>query len=113
MSPFQGEGRRFESGLPLSLPKYTKMTLSKHKSIATGILIGIALGLFVTFLNPRLMNVGLEFNQTTNEQLGYSTNHYSIKSGSVYNSLMLIPLIAGFLGGSVGFVVFKHNDRKR
>jgi len=76
--------------------------MKTKRFIAIGGLIGILLGIIVSFIVPDLLLFGVQYNSLSNYRLGLPV--YTPKGGSILNSLMVIPLLFGLVGGFLGYI---------
>jgi hypothetical protein len=82
----------------------------KSRIIAISVLVGLGVGLVLVFVFPRLLLTGFIFTRLFNEQV--ASPSYSGTTGSPYNSLMIVPLFTGLIGGLIGWVVTKLTREK-
>lgn len=79
--------------------------MKSKRFLAIGALAGILIGVLISFLFPDLLKYSAEFNNSSRVAQGLPD--YSPKSGSIFNSLMVMPMFLGILGGVLGLVLFK------
>jgi hypothetical protein len=84
--------------------------MSVKRFIAIGALLGVFVGVIITFLFPSLLIFGAQFNSASNAQLGLP--NYFPKSGSILNSLMVAPMFLGIVGSVLGFIIYKLKRSK-
>lgn len=79
----------------------------KLKFVLVGFLGGACVGIISSLLIPNILNYTLGFVRLSNSSLGYPADYASIKGGSLGNSISVVWMFFGLLGGVTGFVIFK------
>ena len=78
--------------------------------IATGMLIGIGLGISAPSFYPQIIPSIVIFIEQVNLQLGNLLSVNALHSLSFISTYLLLPAIAGVVGGLGGFCFYKMNE---
>jgi len=79
------------------------------KWIVKGILIGLLVGIVLYFIFPQLLDIDYEYGIAYRQQVGIPS---TIKSGSMFATRGVIPLLCAAIGGATGFVAYKNTHKK-
>jgi hypothetical protein len=77
------------------------------KFVLVGFLAGICVGIITSLLFPSILDAALSFVHLSNSSLGYPADYSSIGGSSFGNSISVVWMFFGLLGGMTGFAIFK------